>query len=69
MRFDNNKLNRLNKIKKTLNSLNIDIKTLTKFMQGKERQLVNLILKKNDPARFHQKYKERTGDKYLKLQS
>ncbi len=29
----------------------------------------NLILKKNDPARFHQKYKERTGDKYLKLQS
>tara|TARA_B100001113_G_C20750876_1_gene466561 strand:+ start:92 stop:463 length:372 start_codon:yes stop_codon:yes gene_type:complete len=48
MRFDNNKLNRLNKIKKTLNSLNIDIKTLTKFMQGKELQLVNLILKKKN---------------------
>ena len=29
----------------------------------------NLLLKKNNPARFHEKYKHRTGDKYLKLQS
>ena len=28
----------------------------------------NLLLKKNNPARFHEKYKQRTGDKYLKLQ-
>ena len=46
MGFDNNKLNKLNKIKKTLNSLNMDIKTLNHLIQGKVRQVSILELKK-----------------------
>tara|TARA_Y100000817_G_C16368300_1_gene329138 strand:- start:95 stop:466 length:372 start_codon:yes stop_codon:yes gene_type:complete len=46
MGFDNNKLNKLNKIKKTLNSLNMDIKTLNHLIQGKLRQVSILELKK-----------------------